>query len=205
VALGYISPSAGAAQGVVKSSAGLTKSALNNLGVYFRFTAGDEPRAREAWTEALRLDPSYASPLLNLARLAKDRGDIAGASRLLLRAAASDLPHAESTVERWAAEFEKSDRPAATRLLRDAHLAHPNSELYRRDYALILARGNRCREAVDIIAPLERSASIESVNAAAAVEVCLDRPDRVRDLLTRSLTLDPNQPRVRDALSSIPR
>jgi hypothetical protein len=68
----------------------------------------------------------------------------------------------------------------------------------------LLSRKNRCREAHDVIEPLESSNQPETLNVAGIVEGCLDRPDRVRDLLTRSLAIDPNQPRVREAISSLP-
>jgi Flp pilus assembly protein TadD len=90
-------------------------------------------------------------------------------------------------------------------LLRAAHAAYPQSEPYARNYALLLSRKNRCREAHDVIAPLESSSQPETLNIAGVVEACLDRPDRVRTLFLRSLELDPNQPRVREALAALPR
>ena len=204
-ALGYISASAGQSVQPPPSAAGLTKSGWNNLGVYLRFTAGDERGAREAWTEALKLDPAYHSPLLNLAMVARDHGDRAEASRLLLRSIAAGDPNPEVTVERWAGEFEKSDPKAALDLLRRAHTAYPASEAYAGDYALLLKRLGRCREASSVLASFEQSSRPATLNAAAIVEACLDRPDRARAFLTRSLALDPNQPRVREALESIPR
>jgi Flp pilus assembly protein TadD len=89
--------------------------------------------------------------------------------------------------------------------LRAAHAAYPQSESYTRNYALLLSRKNRCREAHDVIAPLESSNQPETLNVAAIVEACLDRPDKVERLFRRSLELDPNQPRVREALASLPR
>ena len=205
-ALGYISPGGGAPAGQpVRSAAGLTRGAWNNLGVYLRFTAHDENGAREAWKQALALDPNSVSALLNLARLERDRGDLKSAARLVLRAAGTGMPNPESAIGSWAADFQKTDAAAAIALLREAHAAHPENEAYTRDLALALGRANRCSEAVAVAVALETSTHPESLNAAASVEVCLDRPDRVRDLLSRSLVIDPNQPRVRDALESLPR
>src|SRR5207249_2844682 len=110
----------------------------------------------------------------------------------------------EATVERWAAEFEKRGGDGVA-LLRAAHAAFPQSEPYARSYALLLSQKNLCREAHEVIEPLESSGKFETLNIAAVVEACLDRPDRVRTLFTRSLELEPNQPRVRDALASLPR
>ncbi len=204
-ALGYIAGGpqrAGSA--APPTSAGLTKGAWNNLGVYLRFSAHDDRGARAAWEEAVRLDPTYHSPIFNIARQEKDRGRLEEASRWLLRAIAAGQPDAENTVERWAGEFQKARPQAALELLRQAHAAYPSSESYTRNYALMLSSANRCREALDVVAPLEASSRPESLNAAAVIEACLDRPDRVRDLLSRSLAINPNQPRVREALSSLP-
>jgi predicted AlkP superfamily phosphohydrolase/phosphomutase len=204
-ALGYIggSPKEMSVAGSA-ASAGLTKGAWNNLGVYLRFSVHDDRGARAAWEEALKLDPGYHSPLFNIARLEKDRGNYAEASRWLLRAVAAGQPNAERTVERWAGELQRSKPDAALELLRQAHSAYPGSEVYARDYALLLARAHRCREAADVVVPLENSSQIESLNAAAVVQSCLDRPDRVRELFMRSLAINPNQPAIREALAALP-
>jgi tetratricopeptide (TPR) repeat protein len=100
--------------------------------------------------------------------------------------------------------FQRSRPQAALDLLRRAHEAYPASEAYARNYALLLSRTNQCREAFEVVAPLEDSNRAENLNAAAVIEACLDRPDRVRNLLRRSLAINPNQPRVREAISALP-
>jgi predicted AlkP superfamily phosphohydrolase/phosphomutase/Flp pilus assembly protein TadD len=205
VALGYISAKESAEQKTApRTSAGLTKGAWNNLGIYRRFSLHDDRGAREDWEESLKLDPGYRSPLFNIATLERDRGHFEEAARWLLRAIAAGQPEPEGTVERWAGEFERRGG-AGLVLLRAAHAAYPQSEPYARNYALLLSRKKRCREAYEVIAPLESSNQAETLNVAGVVEACLDRPDRVRTLFTRSLELDPNQPRVREALASLPR
>jgi predicted AlkP superfamily phosphohydrolase/phosphomutase/Flp pilus assembly protein TadD len=205
VALGYISARESAEQKTApRTSAGLTKGGWNNLGVYRRFSLRDDAGARSAWEEALKLDPGYHSPLFNIATLERDHGHFEEATRWLLRALAAGQPEPEATVERWAGEFEKRGGAGLT-LLRAAHAAYPESEPYVRNYALLLSRKNRCLEAHDVIEPLESSNQPETLNVAGVVEACLDRPEKVRTLFTRSLELDPNQPRVREALAALPR
>jgi predicted AlkP superfamily phosphohydrolase/phosphomutase/Flp pilus assembly protein TadD len=205
VALGYISARDAAAQtSAPRTSAGLTKGAWTNLGIYRRFSLRDDSGARAAWEESLKLDPRYHSPLFNIAVLERDRGNFEESARWLLRAVAAGQPEPEATVERWAGEFERRGGSGLA-LLRAAHAAYPQSESYTRNYALLLSRKNRCREAHDVIAPLESSNQPETLNVAAIVEACLDRPDKVERLFRRSLELDPNQPRVREALASLPR
>ncbi|HSS44122.1 MAG TPA: alkaline phosphatase family protein, partial [Thermoanaerobaculia bacterium] len=179
-ALGYIAGAPGQSRpDAGLASPGLTKGAWNNLGVYLRFSAHDERAARSAWEEALKLDPAYHSPLFNIARLEKDRGHLGEATRWLLRAVAAGQPDAERTVERWAGEFQAKRPEAAIELLRLAHSSYPASETYARQYALLLSRNNRCREALEVIRPLEESNQPQNLNVAAVVEACLDRPDRV--------------------------
>jgi hypothetical protein len=205
VALGYILPREAEAQKTTpRTSAGLTKSAWNNLAIYRRFSLHDASGARAAWEESLKLDPGYHSPLFNIAVLERDRGNFEESTRWLLRALAAGQPEPERTVERWAAEFERRGG-AGLALLRATHATYPESEPYARNYALLLSRKKRCREAHDVIEPLERSNQPETLNVAGVVEACLDRPDKVETLLRRSLELDPNQPRVREALASLPR
>lgn len=205
VALGYIAGSESKEQEVApRTSAGLTKGAWNNLGIYRRFSLKDFSGARAAWEESLRLDPGYHSPLFNIATLERDRGNLDEASRWLLRAVAAGQPEPETTIERWAGEFERRRDGAGLRLLRAAHAAYPPSELYARGYALLLSRKNRCREAKGVIESYETSSQAETLNVAGIVEACLDRPDKVEKLLRRSLELNPNQPKVREALAALP-
>lgn len=205
VALGYISPGNDAENNTApRTSAGLTKGAWNNLGIYRRFSLREDAGARAAWEESLKLDPGYHSPLFNIATLERDRGRFGEATRWLLRAIAAGQPEPEATVERWAGEFERRGGDGLA-LLREAHAADPQSEPFARSYALLLSRKNRCREAHEVIAPLEESSQPQTLNIAGIVEACLDRPDRVRQLFLRSLALDPNQPRLREALASLPR
>jgi predicted AlkP superfamily phosphohydrolase/phosphomutase len=205
VALGYISArESGEQKTAPRTSAGLTKGGWNNLGIYRRFSLHDDPGARAAWEESLKLDPGYHSPLFNIATLERDRGRFEDSTRWLLRALAAGQPEPEATVERWAAEFEKRGGDGLV-LLRAAHAAYPQSESYARNCALLLSRKNRCREAHDVIESFENSNQPETLNVAGVVEACLDRPDKVRTLFTRSLELDPNQPRVREALAALPR
>jgi predicted AlkP superfamily phosphohydrolase/phosphomutase len=205
VALGYISPRDAEAQKTApRTSAGLTKGAWNNLGIYRRFSLRDASGARAAWEESLKLDPGYHSPIFNIATLERDRGNFEESTRWLLRALAAGQPEPEATVERWAGEFERRGGDGLA-LLKAAHAAYPQSEPYARNYALLLSRKKRCREAHEVIASLESSNQPGTLNIAAVVEACLDRPDKVRALFLRSLELDPDQPRVREALASLPR
>jgi predicted AlkP superfamily phosphohydrolase/phosphomutase len=205
-ALGYISArDAAASTAAAPASAGLTKGAWNNLGIYRLLSGHDPVGARRAFDEALRLDPGYASPMLNIARIEKDAGRTGEASRWLARSAAAGLPDAASVVERWAEEFDRRDPAVALSLATQARAAVPQAEVYARLEADLLARHGRCSEASQVLAPLEQSREPATLNAAAAVQGCLGRTDRAAALLARSLAIDPSQERIRQTLASLPR
>lgn len=208
-ALGYLAP--GSAQASAPGSprpAGqnstLSKAGWNNLGIYLRYSGNDAAGARRAWEEALKLDPAYHSPLMNIATLEKDQGRFRSAGQWLLRAISAGQPEPVSTVERWAGEFRAHDPGASVELLKNARSAFPEVEAYTRDLALLLAGTGKCGEASGLVGALESSGKVDDLNAAAVVEACLDQPAKVRELLEHSLALDPNQPRVREALAAVP-
>jgi predicted AlkP superfamily phosphohydrolase/phosphomutase len=203
-ALGYISARDAASTAAVPASAGLTKGGWNNLGIYTLLSGRDPVGARRAFDEALSLDPGYASPMLNIARIEKDAGRTAEASRWLVRSAAAGLPDAESVVERWAEEFDRRDPAVALSLARQARAAVPRAEVYARLEADLLARHGRCGEASQVLAPLEQSREPATLNTAAAVQGCLGRTDLAAALLARSLAIDPSQERIRQTLASLP-
>lgn len=63
------------AVGAIKNRLGLARAAV-----------GDRAGAREAFQRAAEIDPSHEAPLVNLARLAREEGDLQGARALLERA-----------------------------------------------------------------------------------------------------------------------
>jgi tetratricopeptide (TPR) repeat protein len=67
----------------------------NRLGLA-RAAVGDRVGARAAFDDAVRIDPRHDAAMVNLARLARERGDLPGARTLLERALAiaSDSPEA---------------------------------------------------------------------------------------------------------------
>jgi len=206
IALGYLTPGDARGKSIpAPSGAGLTKGGWNNLGVYLYYSRHDIDGARAAWTRALEIDSRYHSPLLNLGVLERDRGNLSVATSWLLKAVDAGHPEPEKTVEGWAREFERARAGAGRSLLGTFHAKYPENPSYARDLALMLARAKQCDAAERIMAPLESSNDWQSLNVAAIVETCLDRPDRVGVLLRRSIEINPDQPSVREAIDSLPR
>jgi tetratricopeptide (TPR) repeat protein len=203
-ALGYLGArEAGGPTG--PGAAGRTPRAWNNLGVYLRRSGRDASSARAAFERSIEIDPSYHSPVFNLAEMEKEKGNFPEAVRLLLKAVSLGQPNPDREIERWAADFERRRKGAGMTLFRAAAGALPGNEAIARDLSLALSRGGECREAAASIARFEESRSVETLNVAGLAEQCAGSPDRARLLLQRSLEINPDQPEVAAALSSIRR
>jgi Type I phosphodiesterase / nucleotide pyrophosphatase/Tetratricopeptide repeat len=206
MALGYLSPSE------TKSSAptggdrpAMTEGAWNNLGVYYRDTAKDPARARDAFERALALSPGYYSPMFNLAVLARSRGDTKAAEEWLLRAMAALRSDPAPAVGAWSREYEASGKTAAAKSLLDrAAKAFPDSEGIARELAMLRYRMKDCRSAIASLSPFEAATKEpRTLNDLALFETCLGDRSAVIRLLERSLALDPNQPAVARTLETV--
>jgi predicted AlkP superfamily phosphohydrolase/phosphomutase/Flp pilus assembly protein TadD len=208
VALGYLSasqPQALAAPGGERP--GMTEGAWNNLGTYEMRTRGDVAAARRAFEKALELAPGYPAPMFNLAVLARDRKDYAGAEAWLLKAIAALHADAAPAVTSWAREYERRGQEAAARsLLARASRENPDNEGIARERALLLHRAGDCRGAAAALGPFEsKTTSAQTLNDLALIQTCLRDRAAVERLLARSLELDPNQPAVAQALERVRR
>jgi tetratricopeptide (TPR) repeat protein len=199
LALGYLSGSEArplAAPGGDRP--GMTEGAWNNLGVYYRETAKDFVRAREAFEKSLSLSPGYYSPMFNLAVLARSRGDLRSAEDWLMRSVAALGTDPAPAIGAWAREYEKNGKAAAARsLLERAAKTYPESESVARELAMLRFRSKDCPGAIAALSRFEAATrEARTLNDLALFETCrADRPAVIR-LLERSLAVDPNQPEV---------
>jgi Flp pilus assembly protein TadD len=208
VALGYLSsgqPASLPAPGGERP--GMTEGAWNNLGTWQMRTRGDAAAARRAFEKALELAPAYPAPMFNLAVLARDHGDVAGAESWLFRALAALKTDPAPAVSGWARDYQRSGKEAAARsLLARAAREYPDSEGIARERALHLHRAGDCRAAAAALSPFEaKTTSAQTLNDLALIETCLADRAAVERLLARSLELDPNQPAVAQALERVKR
>jgi predicted AlkP superfamily phosphohydrolase/phosphomutase len=206
LALGYLSPSEAKPLAPTGGDRpGLTESAWNNLGVYFRDTKRDFPAAKQAFEKSLALAPGYYSPMFNLAVLARARGDTQTAEDWLMRALAVLHSDPETAVVSWSHEYQKDGKSAAARsLLERAARAYPGDESIARDLALLRYRSHDCAGAVAALSHFEAaSKDPKTLNDLALFETCLVHREAVIRLLERSLSLNPNQPEVVRTLSAV--
>ncbi|MDQ6894541.1 MAG: alkaline phosphatase family protein [Acidobacteriota bacterium] len=206
MALGYLSPSE------TKSSAptggdrpAMTEGAWNNLGVYYRDTAKDPARARDAFENALALAPGYYSPMFNLAVLARARGDTKSAEDWLLKAMAALGSDPSPAIGAWSREYESGGKTAAAvSLLERAAKAFPQSEGVARERAMLRYRMKDCGSAIASLSPFEAATKEpRTLNDLALFETCRGDRSAVIRLLERSLALEPNQPAVARTLDTV--
>jgi predicted AlkP superfamily phosphohydrolase/phosphomutase/Tfp pilus assembly protein PilF len=201
VALGYLSgsePTRLAPSGGDRP--GMTEGAWNNLGLYYYALGGAKnlATAEDAYRNAIRVAPAYASPKLNLAVLQRTRGEDAAAVDGLFAAIEAGQPDAEGTILDWAVSYDVKGKTKASReILERGMRTLPESEAIARALAVSFYQSKDCPKADALLARFEPvSKSPETLNALALVRVCLGRKDDAVALFRRSLALQPGQDTV---------
>jgi len=184
---------------------GMTEGAWNNLGLYYR-EAGHAPRlAREAFLQALKLRPTYHSPMFNLAVLDRSRGETASALDWLFRSLAAGHPDPQGTILQWAAEYDRTGKPEAARAVLDrAAAAYPDNETIAREIGLRRFKSRDCEGALQSLARFEAATSDPvTLSTLGLFETCLGRREAAMRHFEKSLALKPDQPNVREALQLV--
>jgi predicted AlkP superfamily phosphohydrolase/phosphomutase/Flp pilus assembly protein TadD len=181
---------------------GMTEGAWNNLGLYYSETGHALRLAREAFLEALKLRPSYHSPMFNLAVLDRRRGETASALDWLFRALETGHPDPQGTILQWAAEYERTGKPDAAKALLDrAVAAYPGSEAIAREEGLNRFRSRDCAGAVKSLSRFAATTSDPvTLSTLGLFETCLGRRNEAIRYFEKSLTVKPDQPNVTQAL-----
>ena len=208
MALGYLSRSetrTSAPAPAAGDHPSMTEGGWNNLGVYYRDTAKDPARARDAFEKALAIAPDYYSPMFNLAVLARSRGDVRTAEDWLLKSMGALRADPAPAVGAWAREYEaKGNVRAALSLMNRAAKAFPANEGVARELGMLRYRIKDCRGAIGALSPFEAATKEpRTLNDMALFETCLGDRRAVIRLLERSLSLDPNQPAVARTLDTV--
>jgi len=205
-ALGYLSGSEAPALAPTGGDRpGMTEGAWNNLGLYLRDTARDPIAARTAFQKALELSPGYYSPMYNLAVLERGRGDTRAAEEWLFRSLSAAGSAPAPAVLGWSHEYQKEGKlePARSLLTRAAK-TYPDDELIARDLAILRYREKDCRGAIAALSPFEaKTSSADTLNTLALFATCLKDRDAVIRLLSRSLSVKPDQPEVARSLEQV--
>ncbi|MGC8915488.1 MAG: alkaline phosphatase family protein [Thermoanaerobaculum sp.] len=198
-ALGYLE--GGEAQG----SGASTEGELNNLGL-LHLEAGRLEQAEAAFKKAVAANPSYASPHYNLRRLYFQQGRYDEADRELLEALRLGLRDGRGALQRAVADYER--RGLGERALRLAAAGaelFPSDPLVRAAQVRLLVQLNRCGEAFAVakkaVATFPENPPVLAFSGLAAG--CAGELALAREWMEKSLTLDPNQPELRQALETL--
>lgn len=201
-ALGYLTGSESKTASVLPKGPwpGRTEGAWNNLGLFQR-EAGDLDDAERSFSEALRMRPDYAPPMFNLAVLERTRGNWDSATDWLFRSLQAGHSEPEETLLQWVFLADQARRGAIARaLLARGIERYPRSE----KLALSLSRrrfeANDCRGALSALDAFAQTGGRDTLNLLGLSELCLGRVEEARRYLERSLSLDPAQPPIREAL-----
>ena len=204
--LGYVSdggPSSSQTAGATR-----TPGSYNNEGVILK-EHGKAVPAIEAFEHALALDSDLASALWNLSDLLFARGsDLDRSDEMLVRALSHGLPDGPKLLIGRAIGYQRSGQANRSLALMNAALKTRPDEadlwLFRGRYRV------EAQECAGAAADFERAERLAPQNAPAyasegVARLCAGDKGAARRAFTRSLELDPNQPKVREFLTSLGR
>jgi Tfp pilus assembly protein PilF/arylsulfatase A-like enzyme len=177
---------------------------MSNLASLY-FATGENREARSLWRRAVASDPKYASPLNNLAGLALSEGDDETADDYLDRALALDPNYGDARINRSLLFRRRGDLAAARRELAEAtkdpraagtaHLQLGLLDLDREDTAHAASELEDARRILG-----DRT---DVLNALGEAYTRLNERRRALEVLRASLTINPEQPPVKSAITDL--
>lgn len=176
----------------------------NNLGVDLR-RQGKLREASEAFQAAIDRNPTRPTPYLNLAMVLFDRQMYTDADKVFLAAVARGLPNAEQWFIDFAALYRSRNMTSrAIGLLYQGKRIFPQSYLIAANLGSALAQAERYTEGVP---ELERALGLQPSSTLALNNIgtyYAKKNDYARalDFWNRSLSIDPRQPQIRQAIDA---
>jgi len=174
---------------------------MNNTGVQLR-SQNKLKEASEAFEQAVELNPTHPTPYLNLAMAYFDRQFYTDADATFLEAVKHGLPNAEKWIVDFAALYRQRDMASrAISLLARGRELFPQSYLIAANLGSALVSASRYTEGVP---ELERALGMQPSSTLVLNNLGLfyaKREDygRALDYWNRSLSIDKQQPQIRDA------
>ncbi len=176
----------------------------NNLGVQLR-TKGDVKDAIVAFQQAIATNPNRPAPYLNLAMVLFDEQHYTDAENDFLQAVNNGLPNAEEYFIDFAALYRQRNMVSrAIALLQKGKEIFPQSYLIAANLGSALVDASRYTEGVP---ELERAlglrpSSSEVLNNLGMVYARKEDYARALDYWNRSISIDPHQPLIREAVQA---
>jgi tetratricopeptide (TPR) repeat protein len=192
---------AGEQQAGIAPSAWGSYAYYNNLGISYR-KDGKIGEAIQSFARAQELNPSRATPHLNMAMVLLDRQQYTAADEEFLKAIGAGLPNADEWFVDFAAWYRTHAMPTrAIALLVKGREMFPQSPLIAANLGSAMVSADRYTEGVP---ELERALALQpsstlALNSIGAYFAKQKDYGRALDFWNRSLTIDPRQPTVRAA------
>ena len=201
--LGYVGDSGPATSRTLGATR--TPGSYNNEGIILK-EKGREADAIAAFDNALALDPNLASALWNLSDLLFAKKDFDRSDALLVKAFANGLPDGPKFLIGRAIGYQRSGQTDRSLKLVDGAL-----QVTANDSEMWLFRGRYRVDAGDCkgaAADFEQAERLQPDHAPAyasegLARMCAGDRAGARKAFTRSLALDPNQPKIREFLKGL--
>ncbi len=187
-------------------TANATRGQLNNLAVV-KINQKEYQEAERLLRQALELSPDYPSPHYNLRRIYMETQRYDDADRELWIAVSKGLRDPERTIDQAAKDYDDLDLQQRTvSLLTRAIDEFPGHEPFYVHLLVVRIRLDQCGEGVDLgaraAARFPDSAPVHAFYGLAAG--CAGDLATARSALERSLSINPNQEKLRRTLASLP-
>ena len=173
----------------------------NNLGIELR-RQGKLAEATAAFQNAIDLNPSRPAPYLNMAMTLLDRQQYTAADDVFIKAVERGLPNPDRWFADFAAFYRSRDMTTrAIALLYKGKQFFPQSPAIAANLGSALAQANRYSEGLP---ELERALGLQpsstlALNNIGTYYARKEDYARALDFWNRSLSIDPRQPKVREA------
>jgi predicted AlkP superfamily phosphohydrolase/phosphomutase/Tfp pilus assembly protein PilF len=178
---------------------------LNNRGVQLR-KENKTREAVEAFQQAIEINPSRPVPYLNLAMTYFDKQQYTAADEVFMEAVTKGLPSAERYFIDFAALYRQNNMPS-----RAVNLLLKGRELFPQSYAIAANLGSALVQAdrySEGLPELERALGLQPsstlvLNNLGLVYAKKNDFGRALDYWNRSLSIEPHQPEIRQALVAV--
>jgi len=177
---------------------------MNNLASLY-FASGDNEGARALWRRASETDPKYASPVNNLAGLALSEGKYDEAAVLLDKALSLDPKYGDARINKSLLAEQRGDVDGARRELAEAAKDPRSFAVARMKLGLLELGAGRPRPAAAALEEARRRLGDrpDVLNPLGDAYARLGQLERAGEAWGRSVAVNPNQPRVREALEQL--
>jgi Flp pilus assembly protein TadD len=188
-----------------------TAGSFQNVGTFLR-ERGRSAEATAWYRKALEVNPKSATAWVNLSTALHQMGKYDESDDALVNALQNGYSDPEGTVYRRVKLYTegatgRGRRQRLVSFMGKVVAAYPREDRYRASLGKALFENQDCASARPIFADLAQRTPVdpENLNLLALTSWCLGETARAEDAFRRSLTVNPNQPVVKEGLSLLQR